>query len=49
MTRVAAKNEQLQGSTGKLEIYPLNYVHPYALNASDKYFVELVLEGSNVI
>ena len=30
-------------------MYPLHYVHPWALDAADRYFVELILSGSNAI
>lgn len=47
--KVAGKREQLAGSTGTLEVYPMVYAHPYPLEASDKYFVEMQLSGTSVI
>lgn len=48
--RVASKQEQLIGTSGKLEIYPLQYIHPYKLDVTQKYFVEMCIEGGdNVI
>jgi len=47
--KIAGKRDQLQGSTGSLEVYPLLYVHPTPLNPSDRYFVELILSGTNVV
>lgn len=30
-------------------MYPLQYVHPYPLERADRYFVELVLSGSQTL
>lgn len=43
------KRQQLQGTSGKLEVYPLQYVHPSPLDRADRYFVELVLSGSQTV
>ncbi len=47
--KVPPKREQMEGSSGKLEIYPLTYVHPTALDTKEKYMIELVLSGSGAI
>lgn len=45
--KIPSKREQLTGTGGKLEVYPLQYTHPYALDVKERYLVELQLSGPN--